>query len=231
MSNVIQIAPSPESMTTRQIAEVTGKEHKHVVRDLKNTFEEVGIDLTRFGQVYIAGNGQQQTEYVLPKRECLLLTSRYSAKQRLAIIDRWIELETTPQLNIPTTFAEALRIAADQAEQIEQQQAQILEYAPKADALDRIATADGSLCITNAAKDLQMRPKDLFAWLNANDWIYRRAGNSSWTGHSAALKAGRVEHKVMTVTRTDGSEKVTEQVRITPKGLARLAGLLPTESA
>jgi len=102
---------------------------------------------------------------------------------------------------------------------------------PKAEALDRIASSDGSLCITDAAKSLQMRPKDLFQWLSAHDWIYRRTGNSHWCGRSEKLKQGCIEHKVTVVTRTDGSEKATEQVRVTPKGLAKLATILSESAA
>lgn len=117
---------------------------------------------------------------------------------------------------IPQSLPEALRYAAELAEENS-------TLKPKAEALDRISTSDGSLCITDAAKALQMRPKDLFQWLDAHDWIYRRAGCGHWIGHSEKLKQGCIEHKVTVVSRTDGSEKTTEQVRVTPKGLTKLS--------
>lgn len=94
-------------------------------------------------------------------------------------------------------------------------------------ALDRIAKADGSLNITESAKALQVRPKDLFSYLNAHGWIYRRAGAEHWLGYQNRVQSGDLEHKVTTVLRADGSEKVTEQVRVTPQGLAKLAKLFP----
>ena len=110
---------------------------------------------------------------------------------------------------------------------IEQHQATILELGPKAAALDRIATAaEGSVCITNAAKDLQMRPKDLFTQLSANRWIYRRPGGSGWVAYQDKLQSGLLEHKITTVERPDGSEKLTEQVLVTAKGMAKLGTLL-----
>ena len=92
-------------------------------------------------------------------------------------------------------------------------------------AYERIAKADGSLCLTDAAKALQMRPKDLITHLSSEKmkWIYKRAGNANWLGYSDKVQAGYLEHKVTEVTRSDGSTKITEQVRITPKGLAKLA--------
>lgn len=120
---------------------------------------------------------------------------------------------------IPQTLPEALRYAAELAEANEAMKL-------KVEALDRIATSDGSLCITNAAKDLQVRPKDLFQWLQANRWIYRRAGVQGLIAYQERLQRGDMEHKVTTVSRSDGSEKTVEQVRVTPKGLARLAEIL-----
>ncbi len=102
---------------------------------------------------------------------------------------------------------------------------QIKVIQPKAAALDRIATADGSLCITDAAKQLQQRPKDLFDLLQRKKWIYRRPG-SSWLGYQDKLQQGFLEHKITEVDRGDGSTKITSQVRVTPKGLTHLSATL-----
>lgn len=94
---------------------------------------------------------------------------------------------------------------------------------PKADGFDRIATADGSLCITDAAKNLQMGPKELFFYLNSHEWIYRRTGNRNWLAYQDKIKQGLLEHKVTEVSLSDGTSRISEQVRITPKGLTRLS--------
>ena len=120
------------------------------------------------------------------------------------------------QFQIPQTYPEALRLAADQAEQIK-------ELKPKADGFDRIATADGSLCITDAAKNLQVGPKELFFYLNSHEWIYRRTGNKNWLAYQDKIKQGLLEHKVTEVSLSDGTSRISEQVRITPKGLTRLS--------
>ncbi|MCO7216854.1 phage antirepressor KilAC domain-containing protein [Halomonas sp. OfavH-34-E] len=99
----------------------------------------------------------------------------------------------------------------------------VSEQAPKVQAFRRIAESDGSLCLTDAAKHLQVRRKDLLAWLQVHRWIYRRAGNKNWIAYQPRLHQGVLEHKVSTVHLEDGSEKVCEQVKVTPKGLAKLA--------
>ena len=106
----------------------------------------------------------------------------------------------------------------------------IAEIAPKAEALDRISRTDGSVCITNAAKDLQVRPKDLFSLLGGGlKWIFRRAGGAGWVAYQDKIQQGLLEHKVTVVSRSDGSEKMAEQVLITSKGLAKLARIVGGE--
>jgi len=102
-------------------------------------------------------------------------------------------------------------------------EATVSEQAPKVAALNRISNVDGYLCITDTAKTLQVRPKDLFDWLSANSWIYRRVGGSGWVAYQQRIQQGVLSHKVTTVQRSDGTEKAVEQVLVTPKGLARLS--------
>lgn len=96
---------------------------------------------------------------------------------------------------------------------------------PDAQALQRIAKSDGCVCITDAAKDLQMRPKDLFSYLSAHRWIYRRPGGKSWLAYQNKIQTGVLMHKVHVVTQNDGTEKMREQVLVTPKGLTALSRL------
>lgn len=67
---------------------------------------------------------------------------------------------------IPQTLPEALRLAADLAEQN-------ATLAPKAAIADRIAVADGCLSIREAAKALKVPEKKLVHWLLINGWMYR----------------------------------------------------------
>lgn len=107
----------------------------------------------------------------------------------------------------------------------------VVEMAPKAAALDRIATADGSLCLMDAAKELQMRPKDLIAFMSAHQWIYKRAGGSAWIGYQDRIQSGLLEHKSNIVIDGAGIERIRDQVRVTAKGITRLAEVIEKEAA
>lgn len=103
-------------------------------------------------------------------------------------------------------------------------EAKVEEMQPDVIAFNRIAKAEeGSVSVTEAAKALQIPPKKLFELLSLHRWIYRRAGGKNWLAYQDRLHAGLLEHKVTTITRSDGAEKMVEQVLVTPRGMARLA--------
>ena len=166
------------------------------------------------------------SEFNLPKDLTLTLVAGYNVKLRKRIIDRWLELEAKVGAGgtaIPQTLPEALRLAADMAEQKTKAEAALAIAAPKAEALDRIADADGTMNPTVAAKALQVQPKKLFDFLREKHWIYRRPGGSGNVAYQDKIQAGFLTHKVTTVQRDDGTDKVVEQVLVTAKGLAKLS--------
>ncbi|MFM9926926.1 phage antirepressor KilAC domain-containing protein [Variovorax sp. H27-G14] len=172
--------------------------------------------------------------YHFPKREACLMAMSYSYELQAKVFDRMSELETVTaggRFYIPQTMPDALRLAADLADQNKVLTEQVETMTPKVEALTRIALADGSMCIQSAAKHLQVQPKKLFLWLSEHEWIYRRAGGTGWLGYQSRIQSGLLEHKVTTVERSDGSEKMVEQCRITPRGLSKLAELLNEKAA
>lgn len=118
-----ELTISEKTMDSREIAELTEKRHDHVIRDIETQLD----NHPKFGAVYLAGNNEERKCYKLPYRETMILISGYKVELRAKIIDRWIELEKQNFIKLPKTFSEALRLAADQAEIIEKQQAQITQ--------------------------------------------------------------------------------------------------------
>lgn len=174
----------------------------------------------------------------------LIVGSRLPEAERF---ERWVFEEVLPtirrtgQYGAPAPAVDPMAVLSDPAamrgllltytEKVLALQSAVAEQAPKVLALDRIATAsEGAINITEAAKCLQVRPRELFRWLHANAWIYRRPGGSGWVAYQPRLQQGVLEHKITTVSRSDGTEKVVEHVRVTAKGLARLGELLEKEA-
>jgi len=105
-------------------------------------------------------------------------------------------------------------------------ESKVEEMQPEVDALHRIATVHDSVCITEAAKILQVRPIYLTDLMSENKWIYHRTGGKSWLGYQDKIHSGYIEHKLTTIYRQDGSEKVCTQVRLKPKGITQLASMI-----
>lgn len=83
-----------KTMSSLEIAEITGKQHKHVMRDIRNLLEQ-GVAQSNFGLgSYKDRNNQERPCYNLTKKGSLILASGYDALLRERIIDRWEALET-----------------------------------------------------------------------------------------------------------------------------------------
>lgn len=150
-----------------------------------------------------------------------------SAAFHLQVIRAYDQLVTAPlaqplaALQDPATLRTLLLDYADRVVGLEQA---VAAQAPKVEALDRIADARGALCLTDAAKALQMRRCDLLAWMQQHGWIHKRAG-TAWLPYQRRIDQGQMVLKV--VTRGEGAEtRLFDQALVTPKGLARLAELL-----
>ena len=101
------------TMTSREIAELTGKEHKHVLRDIDNIMESIGPKLGRSikSSTYTDNQSRTYRQYELDFRATMLLIARYNDELRLRIIDRWQELEEqvaaqAAKINEATTWEE-----------------------------------------------------------------------------------------------------------------------------
>lgn len=117
-----------ETMSSLEIAEVTGKNHAHIMRDIRKLLTQ-GVNKSNFGLVeYTDKKGEQRPCYELTKKGCLILASGYDAVLREKIINRWVELETKERnggFAVPQTFAEALMLAAKQQLALEEKEKKI----------------------------------------------------------------------------------------------------------
>jgi anti-repressor protein len=152
------------------------------------------------------------------------------ARQYFIECERRAKMPVDPMkvLNDPSAMRGLLLTYSEKVLVLEAANAEML---PKVAALDRIANAEGSTCISTAAKMLQMRPKDLFAWLSCHRWIFRRTGSSPWVGYQDKIQQQLLETKAVVILRSDGTEKSVESILVTPKSLAKLAELIPQQRA
>ena len=86
-------------MSSREIAELCGKEHRNVMRDIREMLAELHGEggVLKFEHSYLNSQNKPQPEFRLPKRETLILVSGYRLDIRTRIIDRWQETEAPTQ--------------------------------------------------------------------------------------------------------------------------------------
>lgn len=232
---------------SRDVADFFGKNHRDVMRSIDALLQsEPDLGVRNFAQgVYLLPEtGPQRHRCFDMDRDGFTLlamgfTGPKALKWKLRYIEAFNAMESElrarpaalPDLSDPVVLVQLLTEHASKRIEAESRAA---KAEAKAEAMqedvaahERLTKADGSLNITEAAKNLGMRPKDLFEWLAHNGWTYKRPNGGTWLGYQTKCNVGLLEHKTTTVLRADGSEKITEQVRITAKGLSALAKLIP----
>jgi len=227
--NELVIGNKELTMSSREIADLVEKRHDNVKRTIETLSKQGIITLPQIEKTSFidkAGKTQWVAEYRLAKRDTYIVVAQLSPEFTARLVDRWQELESKQAfdpmqaLNDPATMRGLLLNYSEKVIDLEQK---VSEMLPQTEAFKRISFADGKMCITDAAKTLQIQPKRLFTYLSENLWIYRRSGNKNWVAYQDRIQTGLLEHKVTTVTTSDGEERIQQQVLVTPKGLARLS--------
>ena len=82
------------TMSSRELATLTQKKHAHVMRDIRDMLETLGLEQNPFLDFDQSGAKGRTVEFFrLPRRECEILVTGYDVTRRAAVIDRWLELE------------------------------------------------------------------------------------------------------------------------------------------
>lgn len=101
------ISSEVQTMTSLQIAEVTGRLHSNVMRDIRNLLDQLedrqqfSFELSFTIRELPNGGSKKEPHYILTKKDCLLLASGYDANLRAKIINRWELLETEWAVSTP----------------------------------------------------------------------------------------------------------------------------------
>ncbi|EJF85347.1 phage antirepressor Ant [Candidatus Bartonella washoeensis] len=135
--------------------------------------------------------------------------------------ERLLKQVTTPQVDYSKPEA-LLGVLNHLQSQIEQKDHVISELTPKAKALEGLKRSDGLFGLIEAAKMLEVRPKDLTDYLRKHDWVYRRAPGAPLLPYQDKIKKGFMDCPAITIQRPDGTEKVLPSTKITSRGLACL---------
>jgi len=205
------------TMSSREIAALVQSKHSDVKRSAERLV--LGDVLTApLAQFEFEHNGNIYYEYRFNKRDSLVLVAQLSPQFTAAVIDRWQELETKSQ--VPQSLPEALRLAADLAEENQALESQLALAAPKADFVDRYVDTTGTLSFRQVCKLLQAKETDFRLFLIEKEIMYRLGGQLY--PYAQHLDAGRFEVKTGT---SQFNNHNFNQTRFTSKGVKWVGGM------
>lgn len=132
----------PVTMSSREIAELTGKRHDHVKRDIEKMLSDLGEDIPKYGGIYLDSMNREQIEHRLDRELTETLLLGYSAPLRRKVIKRLRELEATVAAPRPLTTTETLIQMLTLQAEVERRQAEQAKAITAIDArVERVETA------------------------------------------------------------------------------------------
>lgn len=228
-------------MTSFEIAQVTGKKHSHVMRDIRSLLKQ-GVSESNFGlssrqQPQPKGGYKEIHYYSLAPKGCLILASGYDALLREKIINRLELLEKSNKPQLPVTYLDALKslVASEerkqqlalenkrQAAEIEAKTTEISELnnaiskmKPEVSYVDSILQSKDTVQTTIIAQDYGMSAK-AFNILLRNLGIQRKMGQT-WVLYAKNIANGYVQSRTFTYTHADGTTGARSYMEWTQKG-------------
>lgn len=164
------------TMSSREIADLVESRHDSVKRTIERLQDKGLIQLTPMVEVK-NHLGQVVTEYQLIKRDTYVVVAQLSPEFTARLVDRWQELENKQMPQIPQTLSEALRLAADQAEQIERQNLLLEQQRPKVEFVQRYVEAGTTKSLRETAKILRVPERAMIDCLVGDGLLFRQSGN------------------------------------------------------
>lgn len=210
------------TMSSREITDLVESRHDSVKRTIERLQDKGLIQLTPMVEVK-NHLGQVVTEYQLIKRDSYVVVAQLSPEFTARLVDRWQELENQQMPQIPQTLSEALRLAADQAEQIERQNLLLEQQRPKVEFVQRYVEAGTTKSLRETAKILKMPERTMIDCLVGDGLLFRQSGNL--LPYQKYHAKGLFDVKTGT---TEYGHNYT-QTRVTSKGIEYIASRYASE--
>ena len=184
MRNLVKV-DNNLTMSSLEIAELTGKQHKNVLADIRKMLDDLEIDSAIFSAQYKDSTGRSLPMFNLPKDETLCLVSGYNVQVRMRIIKRWQELEEAnknkgifmPNFSDPVEAAIAWANEKRLSQMLEQK---IEEQKPKVEYVEKYVERNNTKNITATAKEIGISGRKLGEWLRKKDYAFKRTDKLVW---------------------------------------------------
>ena len=218
-----------KTMSSREIATLCEKEHKNVIRDIRNMLDSLDGSLLNHEYYQILTDERGYTsEILLNENLSINLVTGYNPTLRLRMVQHWQELRKPKELS----RMELIELAMQAERERIVLENKVEQLQPKADAYEILSGAKGSVSIRVASGELKVPEKKFIQWLLDNDWAYREGNRTDGKllPHAHRKEQGYLE-LVSVVTYNTGEAVARSQTKVTQKGLARLAQIFSKNRA
>lgn len=207
------------TMSSLEIAELTDKQHKHVLYDIRKMLTEIGS--AEKTADYKDAGGRTYPMLLLNRAEVDCLITGYSAKLRMTVIKRWHELEAKPSFQLPdfTNPIESARAWADQFEEKQIAYQKLEEQSQKIDSLENLFTE--GMTIAAFCKQLNgVNTQAVSRFLVTKNWLY--SDKKGWRVGSYARDKYLTEKAAHKYLNSKDEEVVTYKQELLKRGASRL---------
>lgn len=224
MNNLVIMKDQQVVTSSLQVAETFDKEHSKVMRAIEGIAKNGDTHQMFLKSSHINDqNGQSYPMYYMNRDGFTLLAMGFTGKKALKFKMQYIEAFNkmedqikTGGFKIPSTMAEALRLAADQQEQLELMK-------PKAIFADSVATSHTTILVGDLAKIIKGNGVDtgarrLFQWMRDNGYLIKRKGADYNSPTQKSMEMGLFKIKESSHVNGDGVTVVTKTPKVTGKG-------------
>lgn len=232
------------TVTSRQVAEHFGKQHRDVLRAIRNL--ECSGDFTERNfapSEYVDVTGRSLPQMLMTRDGFAFLamgfTGKEAARWKETYIAAFNAMEQRLRANpMPAPMADLsdpgvlLPLLTSYAQRTQVAEGRVAELSPKAIAYDRLDASEGAVNVRIAAKMLDVPERKFTKWLEANGWAFRQNGIGPLQAYVDKRNRGYLEHRPHTYhDKQSGEDKTVAQLMITPKGLARLSQIFSKQGA
>ena len=227
MSDLIQFGESQQTMSSLEIAKLTGKPHNDVlkaIRAMEPAWEKIAEGNFSRGS-YKDANNQERPCFFLTKTECLYVATKINDEARAKLVIRWEELEkkaragmiALPNFEDPAEAAMAWakeykekKVLQIENKQLEEENIQLAlenqELKNDKNYLDLIMRSKALLTVSQIAQDYGMSGKALNKQLAQMGIQY--SINGQWILYAKYKDCGYVSSRSIDITRADGRPDV-----------------------
>lgn len=225
----VMLIPKDQTMSSREIADLTGKDHRNVLADcdkLNSDYKELGLAEISAG-VYLHPNTgkQEHREYLLNRMQTFDLMTGYNTKLRIKVNRRWEELEKRGVIDFsdPNAVLQLAQNWADEQNKRIAAERQVKALEAKTELMDRVLDADEKIDIGQAAKILELPfgRNTLFEKLREKGIFFKNRNEPK----QEYIERGYFQLKEKFIERNNHDGFVVIKVLVTQKGLEFIANI------